>query len=148
MVLQEGDGPLHRLIPERLRATREAGGQGGDEFLRPKRGVVTPAAIRERAGVPALLIALDPVMDADAGGPQQSGNLGDGSADACFQDGQGTPEQADLLGGTQLLFESALLGSGQMQLAHGEPRLQLSKGITSHDECKVSTCDPLRYAGI
>src|SRR5206468_800875 len=62
------------------------------------------------------------MVDAGAAGPQQSGELRDRTAASCFQDCQGTPEDANIPGFQKLPFKLAPLRWSEGQVGHGTPR--------------------------
>src|SRR5438094_3820234 len=51
MLLEQGNGPLHRGVTPVDRGTGQAGGQQRSQFLRPERGVIAPTVIRQAAGI-------------------------------------------------------------------------------------------------
>lgn len=119
VLAQQRDGPFDRLVAEVLRAPLEAGDEGRLEFLRPHAGVIAPALIDQGRRVSCPLIARDPMIDTHATGAERAGDLGNGAPRSGFQDGQGTAEEARIGGIAQLLFQSAALGVGQSETAHG-----------------------------
>src|SRR5262249_22749378 len=119
--LQQRDGPVERLIAEVLRSSLQTGSQGRQEFFRPTRGSIPTALVCQTGRILRLAIPRDPVMHAHPAGPQELCDLGGGSAGSRLQDCQGTPEDASIVCGSQLLLESPPLCGGQLQTAHGGP---------------------------
>jgi hypothetical protein len=122
MLLQKRDGPLHRLIAEVTGPPLQGGGESHLEILGPKGGVIAPALVCQAGRVVRLLIAVDPVVDADPTGAEESGDLGDGAPGSGLQDGQGAAEETGITGTPEWLFELASLCRGQLQATHGIPR--------------------------
>jgi hypothetical protein len=112
VLAQQRDGPRNRLVAEVLRPPLEAGSESRLEFLGPQAGVIAPALIDQGGRVACLLVARDPVVDADAAGAEEAGDLGDGAAASGFQDSQGAAVEASIRVIVQLLFQSASLGGG------------------------------------
>jgi hypothetical protein len=113
VLAQQRDGPFDRLVAELLRAPPEGGGEGRLEFLGPQAGVIPAALVGQGGRVSFLLIPRDPVVDAQAAGAEQAGDLGDRAPGGGLQDGEGPPEEAGIRGGAELLLKSAALGVGQ-----------------------------------
>jgi hypothetical protein len=119
VLAQQRDGPFDSLVAEILRAPPEAGDEGRLEVLGPQAGVVAPALVGQSGRVSCPLIAVDPVVDAHATGAEHTGDFGNGAPRSGLQDSEGTAEESGVGGIAQLLFQSASLGVGQSQAAHG-----------------------------
>jgi hypothetical protein len=130
VLAQQRDGPRDRLVAEVLRPPLEAGDESRLEFLGPQAGVIAPALVDQGGRVAGLSEARDPGVNADAAGAEEAGDLGDGAAASGFQDCQSAAVEASIRSIVQLLFQSASLGGGQLQAAHGQPRF-LERTATS-----------------
>ncbi len=121
VLLEQGHGPLHRLITEVRRPPPQGGGEGRLEVLGPQRGTVAPALVGQCGWVARLAIAVDPVVDANPAGAQEPGDVGNGPPGSRFQDRPGAAKQARIRGASELLFEPMLLGGGDSEVTHGAP---------------------------
>jgi hypothetical protein len=133
---------LQRLVAEVGRPPLQGSDQRGLETLGPNGGVVAAPFIGEVRRIVVLLIAVDPVVNADPAGAEEASNLGDGAPGGGLQDGQGAAEEPSIRGTPQLLFELVSLCRAQEQVVHETPRYP--EGTARKGACKVSTGDPLR----
>jgi hypothetical protein len=140
--LEQRNRPFDRLIAEVLRSSFQAGRQGRHEFFGPNGGSIPTALVCQTRRIMALAITRNPVIDAHPAGPKELCNIRDGSAGSRLQDCQGTPKDARIVCGPQLLLESPSLRGRQLQTAHGRP--PFLKATASNGECKVSIGNPLR----
>ena len=133
MDLEQRDCPLDGLITEVVRALPQTGSQDRLEFLGPERRSISSTMVGQTGRVPVLVLTIDPVIHTHPACPHQVSDLRNGSPVGRFQYCQGAPEEAGILGRSQLLFESATLGRRQLELAHGTPRL--SESTSNEPQC-------------
>jgi hypothetical protein len=82
--------------------------------------VTAPALlVLKRGRVVVLGVSLDPVVDTLPGYSKHTGDVGGGATEVKFQDGEGTPKQAGILGFCELTLKPPPLPGGQFELAHG-----------------------------
>jgi hypothetical protein len=112
--LEQRDGPFDGLIAEVLWSPLQTGTQGRQDFVGPNGGSIPTALVCQAVRIIRRAVACDPVMNARPAGPEKLCNIDDGSAGSRFQDGQGTPEDASIVCGPQLLFESSPLYDRQL----------------------------------
>lgn len=121
MLLQQRNGPLHRLVSEVVGWVGEAGVESSDQVIRPYRRVVPTAVIQQASRVAGLPVACDPLMDDYAAHPEQICDLGYGTTLCCFQQTQGTSENSGVLRELQLILEVRPLLFRQLKSAHAAP---------------------------
>src|SRR6266542_1465667 len=84
--------------------------------------MVAAPVVGQRARMGPGAVALQPMIDADATGPKQAGERGDGLSPGSLQDREGASEDAGLCRLSQLLFEPKSLRRCQAEVSHGAPR--------------------------
>jgi hypothetical protein len=82
------------------------------------REVSVAPTVLQRGRVAGAGVGLDPVVDRLPGHAEHAGDVASGAAVVEFQDGQGPPEEADVLGGRELPPEAVTLPRSQVELAH------------------------------
>jgi hypothetical protein len=123
-------GDLQDLAEQRHRPAYVRGaevlGRDGEEGLQQVLLVlvqqrVTPSAslVLERRGVAVLEVSPDPIIDTLSGHTEHAGDVGGGATMVELQDGEGTPEEADIPGRRELTPEAPPLPGSQIESAHG-----------------------------
>jgi len=93
--------------------------------LGQQRGPAAAVVVRQDRGIAVAEVGGHPVVDGPPGYAQTPRHRGDGFPRGDFQDGQGTAVEAGVVGGLELLFQTAPLPEGQAQGVHGWPSLTL-----------------------
>jgi hypothetical protein len=103
--------------------------------------MVASPVVGQAARIGPGAVALQPMIDAGATGPQQAGERGDGFSPGGLQDRESASEDARLRRLSQLLFEPASLRRCQAEVSHGAPRYPedtgFSKSVNVHHAARL-----------
>jgi hypothetical protein len=111
---EQRHGPVHVRVAKFLRRGGQEGLQEVFGVLVQQRQVPVAPAIPQGGGVAGAGVRLDPVVDRLPGNAEHAGDVGGRAAVVELQDGQGSAEEANVLGGRELPPEAAPLPRSQV----------------------------------